>query len=343
MNKKLHIYIGTFTDHFFSAYIDLETLEVEDLHPIYDPAGRSATLALSADEKYLYTANEYMDGDGGMAAFRLVEGEDPIFLNSIPSNTQGPAENVTMIAYGQEYVLGSGYFDGDIMVCPVAEDGRLMPMSDNFVLQENARAHGVKVCPGTNFVILPDTLNAVVYTYEMSPEGKLLKRFAFQKEGLRAPRHMEFSKDGKQLFLLTERTSTLEVFDINRETGELTHTAHFSNLPDDFTGESKSSAIHRSPDGKFLYLSNRGHNSIAVYQIEDDGTVSKVGHQGESINWPREFMITPDGSLMLVGNQKGGSVSIFRMNRKTGMPEYARSFPMPEAPVSFIAITKTND
>ena len=338
MKNKLHVYIGTFSEKFFSVFIDTETLEVEDLHPISDPAGKSATLALSADGKYLYTANEYMNGDGGMAAFRLVEGGDPVFLNAIPSNTQGPAENATLIAYGREYVIGSGFFDGDIMVCPIAEDGSLLPMSDNFVLQEGAHAHGVKVCPGTNFVILPDTMHGVVYTYEMNPEGKLIKRFAFREEGLEAPRHMEFSKDGKQLYLLTERTSTLEVFDINRETGELTHTAHFSNLPDDFTGESSSAAIHRSPDGRFVYLSNRGYDSITVYRIEDDGKVSKVGYQPETISCPREFMITPDGSLMLVGNQTGESVSIFRINRETGMPEFAKSFPMSEGPVSFVSV-----
>ena len=336
MKEKLHIYIGTFSDHFFSLFLDPETLEVEDLHAIYDPAGRSATLALSADGKYLYAANEYMNGDGGMAAFRLVEGGDPVFLNAVYSNSQGPAENATMTAHGKEFVIGTGFFDGDVMVCPIAEDGSLLPMSDNFVLKEGAHAHGVKICPGTNFAILPDTQHGEIYTYEMSPEGKLIKRATFLKEGVEAPRHMEFSPDGRQLYVLTERTSTLEVFWINRETGELTHTQQISNLPEDFKGDSSSAAIHRSPDGKFVYLSNRGYDSITVYKVADDGTVTKVGYQPETISCPREFMITPDGSLMLVGNQTGGSVSIFRMNRETGMPEFAKKFPISEGPVSFV-------
>lgn len=343
MKKKLHVYMGTFTDHFYSAYIDVDTLEVEDLHAIYNPGGRSATLALSANGKYLYTANEFMDGDGGMAAFRLVEGGDPVFLNAIASNTQGPAENTTMVAYGKEYVLGTGYFDGDVMVCPIAEDGSLLPMCDNFILDKAAKAHGVQVCPGTNFLMLPDTENNVLYTFEMSPEGKLIKRFAYKEEGLEAPRHTVFSEDGKRLYLLTERTSTFEVFDVNKETGELTHTAHFSNLPDDFTGASRSAAIHCSPDGKFVYLSNRGHNSITVYRIEDDGKVSKVGYQGETIKWPREFMITPDGSVMIVGNQEASSISFFRINRETGMPVYAKTLQMPVPPVSFIVAPEAED
>ena len=338
MKKRMHIYIGTFSDDFFSVYIDCETLEAEDLHPIHDPAGRSAMLALSADGKTLYTANEYMNGEGGMAAFRLTEGGDPVFLNSVSSHTQGPADNTTMSAYGREYVLGSGFFEGDVMVCPVADDGSLLPMSDHFILREGAHAHGVRACPGTNLVILPDTMHGMIDTWEMTPEGRLSRKAVFQKEGMAAPRHVEFSKNGKQLFILTERTSTLEVFDINRETGELTHTAHFSNLPDDFHGESSSAAIHRSPDGRFLYLSNRGHDSITVYRTREDGGVTRMGWQTTAICWPREFLIAPDGSFMLVGNQNSSSVSAFRINRETGMPEYVNSFSMPEAPVSFIHV-----
>ena len=338
MEEKLRVYIGTFSDRFFSALIDPESLDVEELRPIRDPAGRSASLALSENRRFLYAANEYMNGDGGMAAFRLSEDGGAVFLNAIPSHTQGPAENAVMTAYGREYVIGSGFFDGDIMVCPIAENGSLLPMSDNFVLREGAHAHGVKVCPGTNFVILPDTLHGEIYTYEMSPEGKLIKRFAFRKEGVEAPRHMEFSPDGRQLYVLTEKTSTLEVLRIDRETGELTHTLQISNLPGDFKGESSSAAIHRSPDGRFVYLSNRGYDSITVYRVDDDGTVQKVGCQPASIRCPREFMISPDGSLMLVGNQTDESVSIFRMNRETGMPEFAKKFPIPEGPVSFVSI-----
>ena len=343
MKEKLQVFIGTFSNTFFSMTIDPDTLEIENLHPVYDPGGRSAFLALSSDSKYLYTANEYMDGAGGIAAFRLVEGGDPQFLNAVASNTQGPAHISILNAYGREYVLGSGFFEGDVMVCPIAEDGSLLPMSDNLTLSKDAHAHGIRPIPGTNFVITTDTAHGLIYTFEMTPEGKLIERHRFSEPGLEAPRHMTYSKDGKRIFVLTERTSTLEVYDINRETGELTHTAHFSNLPDDFTGDSSSAAIHRSPDGRFVYLSNRGHDSITVYSIED-GKVSKVGCVGDSISCPREFLIDPEGNFMLVGNQDKESVSIFRMNKETGMPEYTgKTFRLTEGPASFISVPKADD
>ena len=317
---------------------DPETLEAKDLHSIFDPGGRSAYFALSSDSRYLYVANEYHEGPGGLAAFRLVDGGDPQFLNALPSGTQGPAHISIMNAFGRDFVLGSGYFEGDIMVCPVQEDGFLPPMSDNFRLSEEARAHGIRPVPGTAFAITTDTFHGLIYTYEMTPEGKLIKRQCYSDPELKAPRHMDFSKDGKRLFMLTERTSTLEVYDIDRKTGALTHTAHFSNLPDDFKGESSSSAIHTSPDGQYVYLSNRGHNSIVVYHIGEND-VTQVGWATESINWPREFLIDPEGKFMLVGNQFGQSVSIFLINQENGMPEYTgKQIPLPEGPTCFICL-----
>ena len=367
MKDKLQVYIGTFSTNLYSLKFDPETLEIEDLHAIHDPGGRSAYLALDEEEKYLYVANEWMDGDGGLHAFRLNADGDPVYLNSIPAGTQGPAQLSTMKAYGKTFVLGAGLFEGDVMVCPTADDGSLLPMSHNFYIYDfrteeqlagtekfikagdmtvsgRGRAHGVKPVPGTNLVIIPDTLNGELYTFELTPEGKLELKSVFSSPDFNCPRHMTFSKDGTKLYFLTERTSTLDAFDINRETGELTLVYHSSTLPDDYTGENMSSAIHRSPDGRFVYLSNRGYDSIAVFRI-DKPEIERVAIVSGEIAWPREFLITPDGEFMLVGNQEIHTVSIFRINHETGIPEYTgKTFDMPEpGPASLISIPKTDD
>ena len=350
MKEKLRIYLGTFSTNFFSLKFDPESLEIEDLHAIHDPGGRSAYLALDEEKKYLYVANEWMNGDGGLAAFKLVEGGDPVFLNAIYSNGQGPAQVSTMKAYGKTFVLGAGVFEGDVMVCPTAEDGSLLPMSDYFKIvdvdkvAERGKAHGINAIPGTNFVLVPDTLNGQIYTFELTPEGKLEKRFVFDDPAVRCPRHMTFSNDGTKLYFLTERANSLEAFNINRETGELTHFFHGSTLPEDFTGSSMASAIHLSPDGRFVYLSNRGYNSIAVFRVDSD-PIERVGLVCDEIESPREFMITPDGEFMFVGNQANTKTIIFRINHETGMPEYTgKSFPLPfePGPVSFISIPRAN-
>ena len=347
MQEKIKIYIGTFSTNFFSLMFDPETLEIEDFHAIENPGGRSAYFAFDEEEKYLYIANEWEKGEGGLAAFRLVKGQDPVFLNSLYSFGQGPAQVATMKAYGRTYVLGAGFFEGDVMVAPTAEDGSLLPFTEYLKLREfdpaatRWVAHGIEAVPGTCFVLVPDTFNGKIYTFALTPEGKLEMRHVFCDPRVRCPRHMTFSVDGTKLYFVTERSSSFDVFDINRETGELTLTYHASTLPENFTGESRCAAIHRSPDGRFVYLSNRGHDSIVAYRAEDDGKkIERVGYATEKIAWPREFLITPAGDFMFVGNHLEGTVSIFRINRETGMPEYTgKNFAMPfgPGPVAFIA------
>ncbi len=338
MKQKWTVFIGTFADRFFSMTFDTETLEAENLHAIHNPAGKSAFFALSSDSKYLYAANEFQSGAGSVAAFRLTAGQEPRFLNAVETGSQGPAHISMINCFGRDYLLGSGYFDGDIMVWPLSEDGHLMPMSENFRLRDGAHAHGIRPIPGTGFVLTTDTEHGLIYTYELTPEGKLIKRHCYSEQGLEAPRHMTFSKDGGRVFVVTERTATLEVFTINRENGELSHTNHFNNLPDDFTGESSSAAIHISPDGQYVYCSNRGHDSLTVYRVENE-KITKVGCVSESIRWPREFLIDPEGTCLLVGNQLDESVSVFRINRTNGMPEFSgKKISLSEGPACFACI-----
>ena len=349
MKEKLQMYIGSFSHTFFSLKFNPETVEIEDLHAISDPAGRSAYFDQDEEGKYLYIANEYGGGDGGLQAFKLVEGQDPVFLNAIYSGTQGPAQNWVTKAYGRTFVLGAGYYDGDVMVCPTAEDGSLLPMTDHFKLAdigkfaERGTAHGISVVPNSNLAVVPDTLNGQIYTFELTPEGKLVNKFIFNDPAVRHPRHSTYSADGNQLYMLTERANSLEVFDINKETGELTHVYHESTLPEDYTGNNMCAGIHRSPDGRFVYLTNRGHNSIVCFRVDGE-KIEKVGYAEDGIEWPREFLITPDGEYMLVGNQKIQTVTIHKMNRETGMPEYTgKSYSLPEGPTCFFSIPRPAD
>ena len=340
MSQVWTMLVGTFSSTFFSLKIDSDTLEVTDLHPIHNPGERSAFFALSSDAGYLYAANEYMDGKGGVSAFRLRKDGDPEFLNALYSGSQGPAHISVIRRFGRDYLLGSGFFEGDILVCPIQEDGTVPAMSENIRLQPGAHAHGIRPIPGTPFVLATDTAHGLIYTYELTREGKLTERQCFSAPFLEAPRHMTFSKDGRRVFVLTERTSTLEVFDIGRDTGGLTHIAHFSNLPDDFAGESSSAAIHSSPDGRFVYCSNRGHDSLTVYRVDGE-EVLKVGYVSDAIAWPREFVIDPEGKIMLVGNQELRTVSVFRMNPVTGIPEFSgKTVSLTEGPASFICLPR---
>jgi 6-phosphogluconolactonase len=154
--------------------------------------------------------------------------------------------------------------------------------------------------------------------------------------------------DAETVYVVTEATSTLQVFHLDRETGKLERTFCCSNLPDGYTNPKghSSAAIHRSPDGRFLYVSNRGHDSITVYSLEGK-EIRKTGYAEGPIQWPREFMITPDGMCVLVGNETAGTFSIFRTDPVSGIPEYTgKTVSIPDGgagPVCFIISPATWD
>ena len=341
MSAPWTLYIGTFTKEFYYMTFDSAAMEAGEVHTVINPGGKSAFFALSEDNQYLYIADEHMGEAGGVTAYRLRKDSDPLFLNSLKTGTQGPA-HVSRIRFdGRDYLLGSGYFDGEVMVFPITEDGSLLPAVEDIRLAPGAHAHGIRPIPGTPFVLATDTEHGLLYTYEMIENGRLVERSCYSDPAFQAPRHMTFSLDGKQVFVLTERTSTLEVFDIDRATGKVTHTAQFSNLPADYDNPaSHSAAIHHSPDGRFVYCSNRGHDSIAAYRVEN-GQVFRVGWAKDSIVWPREFIITPEGNCMLVGNQEDSSVSIFALDPETGLPVYTgKQIKLPQGPICFAFVPR---
>jgi len=135
------------------------------------------------------------------------------------------------------------------------------------------------------------------------------------------PRHFDFHPNGKYIYVINELNSTitqLEKVKGNWEKGE-----SVSTLPTDFKGESYCADIHISTDGKFLYGSNRGHNSIAVFAINaKNGSLKSLGNVSVEGNWPRNFALSPDGKFLIAANQKSGNITVFKINKKTGMPVF---------------------
>jgi 6-phosphogluconolactonase len=135
------------------------------------------------------------------------------------------------------------------------------------------------------------------------------------------PRHFVFNSTGTKMYVICELNSTVSVFDVNSN-GELSQLQTLSTLGESFKGESACADIHLSPDEHYLYGSNRGENTIVVFTIGTDGKLSLAGRTSCGGNWPRNFVIDPSGKYLLVGNQKSGDISFFKIDEKTGMPEY---------------------
>jgi 6-phosphogluconolactonase len=134
------------------------------------------------------------------------------------------------------------------------------------------------------------------------------------------PRHFIFNNDGSRMYLINELGSTMMVFEVD-ERGGLKLIQTLSTLAEDFHGESYCADVHLSYDGRFLYGSNRGENSIVVFKTNEDGSLTVAGRSSCGGNWPRNFVIDNTGKFILVANQKSDQISVFTVNESTGIPE----------------------
>jgi 6-phosphogluconolactonase len=137
------------------------------------------------------------------------------------------------------------------------------------------------------------------------------------------PRHFAFHPDGRHAYVINELGNTVTALNYDPDKGALTELQTVTTLPKGFQGMSYTAEVVVHPSGKFLYGSNRGHDSIAIFAIGDDGRLTPVGHQGEGIKTPRNFAVDPTGAYLLVGNQDGNSIAVFRIDAKTGQLEPA--------------------
>jgi 6-phosphogluconolactonase len=132
------------------------------------------------------------------------------------------------------------------------------------------------------------------------------------------PRHFVFNSDGSKLYVINELGSYISVFNAENKQG-LTRVQDLPTVRNDYMGLNYCADIHLGKDGKFLYGSNRGENSIVTFKVGNDGLLSLAGHTSCGGDWPRNFVIDPSGKFILVGNQKSDSISVFRIDRKTGL------------------------
>ena len=184
--------------------------------------------------------------------------------------------------------------------------------------QESAHAHAIYPHPADHLVFVPDLGNDKIWIMKYDKEGVFTtgSQPYLEVKSESGPRHISISKDGKHIYVLNELSNTISHFMKDKEDYILAD--YYPTLPDGFIGENTSADIHIHPSGKFLYSSNRGHNSIAQYSIQEDGSLS--GHTIFSSEGavPRNFNITPDGRYLLVANQDSDDVVSFKIEEKDG-------------------------
>jgi 6-phosphogluconolactonase len=225
-------------------------------------------------------------------------------------------------------VLVANYTGGNCGVLPIEADGKLAPMASfiqhkgssvNPQRQKEPHAHSINLDAANRFAFVADLgLDQVlIYRYDA---GKLTPHdppFAKLAPGA-GPRHFAFHPNGKFAYVINEISKTVTAFRYDASAGTLSEEQTISTVPSGTEGGSTAEVVVH-PNGKFLYGSNRGHNSIASFTIDPStGRLTATGHQGEGIKTPRNFAVAPGGNFLLVGSQGGDRLQVFRIDPSTG-------------------------
>lgn len=251
------------------------------------------------------------------------------FLNRQPSGGGQPC-HLSVDRTGQ-FVLVANYSSGSVSVFPIQEDGGLGSPSDlaqheGFSVhperQKGPHAHSVILDPFNRYVYVPDLGIDKIMIYRLDlTRGKLTSNsepWVRVKAGA-GPRHIAFHPTGRYAYLINELDSTLTAFAFDGALGILREIQTVPCLPEGFRGRSTGADVHISPSGKYVYGSNRGHDSIVVYAIDaESGQLSYVGHEPTQGRTPRGFAIDPTGTFLLAANQSSDSIVVFRIDQESG-------------------------
>lgn len=286
-------------------------------------------LAISPDQQNLYAVSEVgsdADGYGFIYAYKLDAMGNPEFINRYPTNGYSPC-HVSVDATGK-FVFVANYNGGVAMVYHRNEDGSLEIAQQlnhkgtgPHPNQNASHSHMTKVSPDNDYLFIPDLGSDKIWSYRINHEdgtvSKTEQEFLSMAQGA-GPRHMDFHPTKDVAYVMNELNFTVSVLNYESDSGTLTEYQTISAIPADFTDWNSSADIHVHPSGKFLYTSNRGHNSIASFSIDNSGRLTALGHTSTEGGTPRNFNITPSGDLLLVANQDSDTITIFIINSETG-------------------------
>jgi 6-phosphogluconolactonase len=348
MPKQRLVFIGTYTDPIrfgtgrilegkgkgiYVYRLDVSSGAME-LCSLSEGVPNPSYLALDPSHRFLYAVNELKEFEGAptgaVSAFSLEPGSGKLrFLNMKPTHGTDPC-HLTVDKTGR-YVLVANFMSGSVCVLPTGEDGSLGDATDVIqhqgssvhpLRQSGPHAHAVTLDDTGRYVFVPDLGidKLMVYKFDVN-RGKLEPNDEPWVEVAvgAGPRQLVMHPRSGYAYLINELDSTMTAFRYNRDTGMLREIQTLSTLPEDFKGASACAEVQISPSGEFLYGSNRGHDSIVIYAINQrDGTLTCIGHESTGGKTPRNFAVDPAGEFLLVANQDTNCVVTFRLDPASG-------------------------
>ena len=287
-------------------------------------------LAFSKNKKFLYT----VAAENKIRAYKIESDQSLTFLNEADSSGKGPCHIET--SKMNTSVVVANYGSGDTTVVSIDENGLLsstprhhehkqLKASEATKRQMGPHAHNVFMSPDGKFVFVADLGldKIVIYRFDENYENLTLNQPQFvEVPPGSGPRHFTFHPNNKFAYVINELSSTVSLFHYAGK-GQLEIKQTLSTLPDNWDKGNSCADIHIHPSGKFLYGSNRGHNSIAIYDIDpNNGVLTLIGHESTKGNWPRNFALSPDGNFLLAANERSNDIQSFRIDKETGKLSY---------------------
>lgn len=332
-NQSYQFWLGTYTDGPSEGIYRWELSDAGMLKPI----GLAATstnpsyLAYSADKQFIVAVNETdVDGAGGVQSFRIAGS----MLELIDTRSSGGAHPCHVATSKQGDVVVSNYTGGNVGYLHLDASGSL---SELLTVQDHtgdpddkAHAHATYFSPVSDAVISVDLGTNDLWLSTVK-EGKLQlsnpKTLALDDAA--GPRHLAFHPNGKWLYIINEYANTVTLVE-QQNGGAFAKLASYSTLPEGFTGESFCADIHVSKDGKFLYGSNRGANTIVAFSIDGkSGALTQIDQESVRGDWPRNFSLSPDERYIVVANQRSNNLVTLRRDAKKGTLDYANEVSAP--------------
>jgi len=333
---KVRVYFGTYTNETTKG-IYLSTLDTATgkLSPaeLAGEVKNPSFVAIHPSRKFLYAVSEISDFDGkrvgGVSAFQIDGATGRLkLLNQQSSVGAGPC-HLVVDAAGRN-ILAANYGGGSVCVLPIGEDGKLSPASSsiqhqgssvNKQRQEAPHAHSINLDPANRFAFAADLGLDKVLIYKFDG-GKGMLTANDPPAGIVAPgsgpRHFAFHPSGKYAFVNNEMTSSVTAFAYDPARGSLTEIHTLSTLPEPTPGNSTAETVVH-PSGKFVYVSNRGHDSLAMFQCDEaTGKLTPIGHQSTGGKTPRNFNIDKTGRYVLAANQSTNNVVVLKIDLNSG-------------------------
>ncbi|THF84728.1 lactonase family protein [Cohnella fermenti] len=337
MNDRMLVLVGSYAEEDGNGIYSYSFNEENGtLEPLSGLSGfkNPTFLQLDAANKRLYAIAEIQSDDGGKASDAVRIAIDPstgaLTEEDRSLASTGPACHI-QISPGNRYLTLTSYHQGTVSLTALEEDGRISKLLDerqhvgqggNPERQDRPHTHSSFHSPDGRYLFVCELGIDRIIAYTIEGDALKLRGETALHPGA-GPRHLAFHPNGRFAYVINEVDSTVTALGYDAEAGALHPFQTLSTLPDGFEGENTTAEIALSADGRFLYGSNRGHDSLAVYSVdEESGKLSFLEHVGAQGKHPRHFSIVPGGRYLIAANRDTNNLAVFKLDPESGLPSF---------------------